>query len=505
MAAKEKRTGSGSTTPTAPDETPAKPGWTATYDALQSKLPDGLARRLPSSSDAQLALATTSTKLTAFGSSVSSTSKEWSQLGKKRFDKLAPDQLCQCAWSVRNETQVPVNVSLNQVGPLYYQVLLPNDTFERRTPNLWYSLEVRPYTSPSTAYTQWSAAWPILCVAGPSVALASLLAIPFVAVAAGGTALASLTAFGSSVAAGASAAGSAVTGTVGTAAGLAAKATSLPGGSRVKGKLVDAAKKVVGDNLSTHKVQEKVVRYLIRGAGAAGAAGVAEGRGAGQGQGTIEGGERRRKDKKLDEVDVTGFEMDQVLKCATGDKKVDQALEKAFKRLSFKTTEFKTKHNPVLRLVGGPELETRTPSSTLFSPHPAPRQYLVFYPLTLLHIPNTSVEPLPLSEAPPTGEEQELMRDARVVESWEEAERAEKRLGESGVPRGAMKGEERGGGPDREDEVDRAVREGVEDAVKEAKVSSADVKGKGKDGQQAEKVNGDESSSDPKARKRWFW
>ncbi|GAA5956632.1 hypothetical protein JCM21900_003629 [Sporobolomyces salmonicolor] len=502
MAATEKRTDAGSSNPPAPEDVSAKPAWTATYDALQSKLPDGLARRLPSSSDAQLALAATSMKLTAFGSSVSSTSKEWSQLGKKKFDKLAPDQLCQCAWSVRNESQVAVNVSLNQVGPLYYQVLLPNETFERRTPNLWYSLEVRPYTSPSTAYTQWSAAWPILCVAGPSVALASLLAIPFVAVAAGGTALASLTAFGSSVAAGASAAGSAVTGTVGTAAGLAAKATSLPGGSRVKGKLVDAAKKVVGDNLSTQKVQEKVVRYLIRGAGAAGAAGAAEGRGAGEspGQGRIEGDERRRKAKKLDEVDVTGYEMDQVLKCATGNKKVDQALEKAFSRLSFKTTEFKTKHNPVLRLVGGPELETRTPSSTLFSPHPAPRQYLVFYPLTLLHIPNTSVEPLPLSEAPPTGEEQELMRDARVVESWEEAERADKRLGERGVSRG-VEGEGHGEDREREEVVDRAVREGVEDAVTEAGTSRGDVRGKS----QAEKVTGKESSSNPKARKGWFW
>jgi hypothetical protein len=34
--------------------------------------------------------------------------------------------------------------------------------------------------------------------------------------------------------------------------------------------------------------------------------------------------ERKREKKELDEVDVTGFELEKVLRCETGDKKVDK-------------------------------------------------------------------------------------------------------------------------------------------------------------------------------------
>jgi len=70
-----------------------------------------------------------------------------------------------------------------------------------------------------------------------------------------------------------------------------------------------------------------------------------------------------------------------------------------------------------------PELETRESEKE-------PRQYLIFYPFALLPVPNLTVEPLSFSEAPATSQEKEFIRDARVVESFEEAEKVEKKLRE---------------------------------------------------------------------------
>lgn len=263
-------------------------------------------------------------------------------------------------------------------------------------------LEVRPYTSPSTAYNAWSTTWPILCVTGPAVAATSLLAIPIMAVAAGGSALASLTAFGSSIGtAVSSATAGAVEGVSATAATVtaaAAKANRLPGAARVRGKLADAARNLVRDQVGRQEVQQRVIRYLTSATGGGAAAAAAGGRDAashGEEEGTEHeqpeptvsdlGGEpvqtRGSTGKKLDEVDVTGHDMERVLTCSTGNSTIDkvrllflffsctrcgltelktgawlfQELAQAFKRLSFKTKfgEFKTAENPVLRIVGG--------------------------------------------------------------------------------------------------------------------------------------------------------
>jgi len=90
----------------------------------------------------------------------------------------------------------------------------------------------------------------------------------------------------------------------------------------VKGRLVDAAKAaVLGKEGGAAEGVDRVVRYLARGtAGAAGAGLVGPGMGR-------EEEERRRKEKegeKLGEVEVTGFELEKVLKCETGKKKVDK-------------------------------------------------------------------------------------------------------------------------------------------------------------------------------------
>lgn len=223
------------------------------------------------------------------------------------------------------------------------------------TANVWHLLEVRPYTSPSTAYNAWSTTWPILCVTGPAVAATSLLAIPIIAVAAGGSALASLTAFGSSVgAAVSSATAGAVEGVSATAATVtaaAAKASRLPGASHVRGKLADAARNLVRDQVGRQEVQQRVIRYLTKTAGAgaaAAAAGGGGGRNAAPGAATLAaegeaveyeetehervkldlGGEavrtRGSTGKKLDEVDVTGHDMERVLTCSTGNSTVDK-------------------------------------------------------------------------------------------------------------------------------------------------------------------------------------
>jgi hypothetical protein len=215
------------------------------------------------------------------------------------------------------------------------------------TAGLWYSLQIRPWTSPSTAYTPWSVTWPILAVAGPTVAATSLLAIPFVAMAAGGTALASLTGFGSAAASAVTSAGTTTASSAASAIGLAAKAANMPGGKKIKGKLVDAARKNVGEN--GEKLTGHVVRYFTKAsAGAAVAVGGAE-------HEKLEGSEngKQGKGKKIKEVEITGYELEKALKCETGKSKVDKALKEAFEKLSIKQSHWKTKENPVLQIVGG--------------------------------------------------------------------------------------------------------------------------------------------------------
>ncbi|GAA5924394.1 uncharacterized protein JCM15063_005627 [Sporobolomyces koalae] len=415
----------------------ATPAWHKQYDTLSSKLPDAISKRLPSATEAQSTLNSVSSTVTEKYTNVATATKKFGENSKANYARLSAQTFTSNAWSITNETQIPLNVALGQVGPLMYEVILPGETFARRVPNLWFWTEVRPRTSPASEYSTWDATWPILAVSGPSVALASLLAIPFVAVAAGGTALASLTSFGSSVVGGTTAAvtgtAEAVTGTVAAAASFAAKANRIPGAGKVRGKLVDAAKNAVGAKASDRNLQESVVRYITSSATGAGAAGAAKGKdklaelrakdAEISEQTFLEQNANKRDKKELDEVDVTGFELEKVLRCETGDKKVDKALGKAFKKIGFKSTTFKTKNNPVLRIIGGPELETRETKKE-------PRQFLVFYPFALLPVAGLSLEPLSLAEAPATAEEKEFIRDARVVENFDDAEKAAKKLRE---------------------------------------------------------------------------
>jgi hypothetical protein len=126
----------------------------------------------------------------------------------------------------------------------------------------------------------------------------------------------------------------AVTGGVAATASLVAKANRIPGSGKVRGKLVDAAKNAVGAKASDRNLQESIVRYITSSASGAGAAGAAKGKeklaelkqkGEEETEENFVAENERKKEKKeLDEIDVTGHELEKVLKCETGDKKLDK-------------------------------------------------------------------------------------------------------------------------------------------------------------------------------------
>jgi hypothetical protein len=100
----------------------ATPAWHKQYDTLSSKLPDSISRRLPSSTEAQSSLDTLSKNVTEkYGTAVSST-KKFGEVSKANYERLSAATFTKNAWSISNETQVPINVALGQVGPLMYEV-----------------------------------------------------------------------------------------------------------------------------------------------------------------------------------------------------------------------------------------------------------------------------------------------------------------------------------------------------------------------------------------------
>lgn len=321
--------------------------WTDHYEAMKARLPEAVSSRLPSSDEASKTLDDVSKRMTAFGTSTSerltalgastseqwgtvtkSTSEHWETVSKSTKDKvqtirerggLTPDKFFAHAYSISNATEIPLNISLNQVGPLMYEVVKPGESFERRVPNVWYRIEVRPFTVDSTAYDRWSVTWPILVLAGPTSAAISLIAIPFVALVAGGSALASLTSFGSTVATGVSTTAGAVASGSATVAKWTTRATMLP---KVRTKLVDAASKNVSDKYG-EAIKHKVVKYLTD--KSENREGEAEDAGERADRERAERELAKKRSTKLTEVDITGHDdLQKVLRCETGDKKLDK-------------------------------------------------------------------------------------------------------------------------------------------------------------------------------------
>lgn len=120
-------------------ETPP-PAWTSTYDTVQSKLPTFVSTRLPSSTTAAATVSQVSSQLSTLGTSskehlstLNASGKELKRAGSKRFvdlseslkqRKLTPEALTANAWSVTNQTQVSLNISLNQVSWQSYSNVL---------------------------------------------------------------------------------------------------------------------------------------------------------------------------------------------------------------------------------------------------------------------------------------------------------------------------------------------------------------------------------------------
>lgn len=134
--------------------------------------------------------------------------------------------------------------------------------------------------------------------------------------------MATLTGFGATVAEGAAAATAGAGSAVATAGGVAAKLAHLPGGSKIKGKLVDAAKESLGKGQKV--ATEQVVRYLGKGTAAAAVGGAIAGGEVKDEDDRGRKASRQREKKKLDEVEVTGLKIEDVLKCATGKKRTDR-------------------------------------------------------------------------------------------------------------------------------------------------------------------------------------
>ncbi len=169
-----------------------------------------------------------------------------------------------------------------------------------------------------------------------------------------------------------SAAATSVASYTATAASYAAKASYLPGGKKMHGKLTDAANKQ--KVVLQKKATDAIVAYVGKGVAGLAISGLVGGAGGGpaateeerrKAEAELErkqeeeqrGREKERQNKrgkKVDEVEVTGYELEKVLACETGKKKVDRHLEAAFKKLNLKVNKgFKTAENPVLRIVGG--------------------------------------------------------------------------------------------------------------------------------------------------------
>ena len=49
-----------------------------------------------------------------------------------------------------------MNISLNQVGPLYYDVVKPGSIFSRQTGKVFFTIEVRLHVGPASEYSNWS-------------------------------------------------------------------------------------------------------------------------------------------------------------------------------------------------------------------------------------------------------------------------------------------------------------------------------------------------------------
>lgn len=136
-------------------------------------------------------------------------------------------------FKIVNKTQFPIQVSIGQVGPLYWGVVQPGQTFHRRTGAVWFTLSAETYIEGTTRKIKKSdAIIPIATMVATSLSAAFTLGTSAVAAgAAGGATAVAAGTLGSSVVGVSSAL---------VAAGIPATSALAVGGALVGGTMSQA-------------------------------------------------------------------------------------------------------------------------------------------------------------------------------------------------------------------------------------------------------------------------
>ncbi|MGB3312463.1 MAG: hypothetical protein WBG32_03150 [Nodosilinea sp.] len=64
-------------------------------------------------------------------------------------------------FEIKNETIWPLQISLDQVGPLYFDLVQPGETFVRNTGAVWFTIRAAICLDEKDKITTWDAVWPI--------------------------------------------------------------------------------------------------------------------------------------------------------------------------------------------------------------------------------------------------------------------------------------------------------------------------------------------------------
>lgn len=138
-------------------------------------------------------------------------------------------------FTIRNDTIWPLQISLSQVGPLYYDVIQPGQSFTRDTGAVWFTIRASVFLDEKDRITDWDAIMPVAIIVG-TVIFAAVTA--GAAAYAGGPALAAAGAAGVSGVTGLSSASALATAMASSAlvgAGFSASAALVIGGAVVGG------------------------------------------------------------------------------------------------------------------------------------------------------------------------------------------------------------------------------------------------------------------------------
>jgi len=139
---------------------------------------------------------------------------------------------------IKNDTIWPLQVSLNQVSPLYYGIVQPGETFERTTGAVWFTIKASVFFDEKDRITAWDAIFPIASIVGTVV---------LTAVTAGAAAYAAGPAIAAAGGATGAVSGATVTGLSSTAlAGVTAASTQLVGAGFSAGAALSVGGAIVG-------------------------------------------------------------------------------------------------------------------------------------------------------------------------------------------------------------------------------------------------------------------